>query len=527
MTSPDAEGSGETAQRFAAMLRRLRLRTGRGWEGEGRLTRRPRSHAVRTVSVAAVLACLVPLACSTPGIADRAPGGPPHPVSTAALAAQTAPAVRLVIIDEAAPLSVPSPLDNIPAQQGLAQAINAGAASGRIPGDLQSKVAAYLKAEADSPDAYFTPGPPLRQVQGKVEATCTGWLVTPDGYLVTAAHCTVQDGQQLTTLLAQQALPPIDKQDAQSWLNQLGSFGNVPVTDDDVQQLVRIASTFNQEHLTIGQVQQTVRVVMPAAGGGTPQPVTAFVVGAGTPYPGQDYSLLKVDGFSDLPSLALGDDSGLQIGDTVYIDGFPGTVMTSPFTNASQLDPTFTSGPINAYRTSTDNVPYLQTQAPAYHGNSGGPVLDSAGRVIGTLIAGAVDNSGQVNVEGYEFVLPVRIVRNGLREHNVTPRIGATTRIYNQAVDDYYRHFYRRALDGFDRVHQLAPDYPGVATFIGDAHRAIAAGEDRTPRSGGGPPWPAVIAAVAGAGLLVEAVAIVLLRRRRIAVRSEGTPAPP
>src|SRR5215470_192525 len=74
VTSPDAEGSGETAQRFAAMLRRLRLRTGRGWEGEGRLTRRPRSHAVRTVSVAAVLACLVPLACSTPGIADRAPG---------------------------------------------------------------------------------------------------------------------------------------------------------------------------------------------------------------------------------------------------------------------------------------------------------------------------------------------------------------------------------------------------------------------------------------------------------------------
>src|SRR5215471_2713481 len=418
---------------------------------------------------AVLLTCVASLACGV-GVTDHSSSRSLLPVSTAALAAQTAPAVRLVLIDEVAPLSVPSPLDNLPAQQNLAAEINAAAANGRIPGDVQSKVATYIKSEADSPDTYFTPGPPARQVQGKVEASCTGWLVTPDGYLVTAAHCTVQDAHQLAALFAQQALPQIDKQDAQNWLNQLASFGNVPITDDDVQQLVRIASTFNQEHLTTGSVQQTVHVLMPAAGGGAPQQVTAFEVGAGTPYPGQDYSLLKIDGFTNLPSLALGDESGVQIGDTVYIEGFPGTVMTSPFTGASQLDPTFTSGPINAYRTSTDNVPYLQTQAPAYHGNSGGPVLDASGRVIGTLIAGAVDNSGQVNVEGYEFVLPVRIVRSGLREHNVTPRMAPTTVLYDQAVDDYYRHYYRQALTRFGRVQLLAPDYPGLATFITGAH---------------------------------------------------------
>ena len=124
-------------------------------------------------------------------------------------------------------------------------------------------------------------------------------------------------------------------------------------------------------------------------------------------------------------------------------------------------------------------MPYLQTQAPAYHGNSGGPVLDASGRVIGTLIAGAVDSSGQVNIEGYEFVLPVRVVRSGLREHNVTPRMAPTTVLYNTG-----------------------------------AQQAVAAGEDRTPPSSPGPPWLVVIPAVAGVGLLGTLTVCAVLRRR-------------
>lgn len=57
---------------------------------------------------------------------------------------------------------------------------------------------------------------------------------------------------------------------------------------------------------------------------------------------------------------------------------------SSIFTKQSRLAPTFTDGLLSAFRTTNKNVPYLQTQAPAYHGNSGGPVLDANGNVVGT-----------------------------------------------------------------------------------------------------------------------------------------------
>ena len=86
--------------------------------------------------------------------------------------------------------------------------------------------------------------------------------------------------------------------------------------------------------------------------------------------------------------------------------------------------------------------------------------------------------------------------------------------LYNQAVDGYYRHYYRQALTRFGRVQQLAPDYPGLAAYITGAQQAVAAGEDRTPPSSPGPPWLVVIPAVAGVGLLGTLTVCAVLRRR-------------
>jgi serine protease Do len=144
-------------------------------------------------------------------------------------------------------------------------------------------------------------------------------------------------------------------------------------------------------------------------------------------YPGRDYALFKVSGYNNLPSLRLGHAADLQVGDNLYVDGFPGTVTgNNAFTTQSQAAPTFTSGLLSASRTSVDHVPYLQTQAPAFHGNSGGPVLDTQGNVIGTLIAGSTDQTGAL-VSGYMFVLPVGIIRSVLADHGIQPATGRVT----------------------------------------------------------------------------------------------------
>jgi putative serine protease PepD len=100
----------------------------------------------------------------------------------------------------------------------------------------------------------------------------------------------------------------------------------------------------------------------------------ATVVGAD---PSRDLALLKVDG-SNLSTLSLGDSSSVGVGDAVYAIG-------NPF----GLDHTFTTGSsprCSATLRAPDGATIsgaIQTDAALNPGNSGGPLLDSAGQVIG------------------------------------------------------------------------------------------------------------------------------------------------
>jgi len=92
-----------------------------------------------------------------------------------------------------------------------------------------------------------------------------------------------------------------------------------------------------------------------------------------------DVALIKVDApSSQLHPLSLGDSSTVQVGDAVVAIG-------SPF----GLNETVTSGTVSAVHreiTATNNATIqnaIQTDAAINHGNSGGPLLNAQGRVIG------------------------------------------------------------------------------------------------------------------------------------------------
>ena len=53
-----------------------------------------------------------------------------------------------------------------------------------------------------------------------------------------------------------------------------------------------------------------------------------------------------------------------------------------------------------------DGVDYLQFSAPISPGNSGGPVVDTKGRVVGVSVAKAVSEGA----EGLSFAIPVNQV---------------------------------------------------------------------------------------------------------------------
>lgn len=117
-----------------------------------------------------------------------------------------------------------------------------------------------------------------------------------------------------------------------------------------------------------------------------------------------DLALLKVsmNGVPDVEPLELGDSSGVQVGD-------PTLAIGNPF----GLDRTLSSGIVSALQAQIpapsglriDNV--IQTDAAVGLGDSGGPLLDAAGRVIGinSRIESPRDADGQRLA--IQFAIPI------------------------------------------------------------------------------------------------------------------------
>jgi putative serine protease PepD len=129
---------------------------------------------------------------------------------------------------------------------------------------------------------------------------------------------------------------------------------------------------------------------------------SAHVVGTDS---STDLAVLDVDAPSSLlQPLALGDSSELEVGDGVVAIG-------SPF----GLEETATSGIVSAlHREMTSPSGFaiddsIQTDAAINHGNSGGPLLDAQGRVIGVTAQIESDSGGN---DGVGFAIPSNTVRS-------------------------------------------------------------------------------------------------------------------
>lgn len=107
---------------------------------------------------------------------------------------------------------------------------------------------------------------------------------------------------------------------------------------------------------------------------------------------GYDLAVVRVSGLRDLEPLPLGDSESVAVGDPVVAVGAPfglaGTV-TYGIVSATHRPVTAAGGPDGG---ATGYVDALQTDAAMNPGNSGGPLLDSRGRVVG--INSAIRSAG-------------------------------------------------------------------------------------------------------------------------------------
>jgi len=169
---------------------------------------------------------------------------------------------------------------------------------------------------------------------------------------------------------------------------------------------------------------------------------TSVLMEDGTAYPAEiigyekdnDIAVLKIEA-ENLNPVAIGSSSDMKVGDTIYTVGNP----------LGELEYTMTSGIVSALdrEISTENsvaVNMFQIDAAVNSGNSGGPVYNARGEVIGVVTA----KYSSTGVEGIGFAIPmddtVNIVTDLIEHGYVTGKayLGVYARTVGSTIAQYY-----------------------------------------------------------------------------------------
>jgi S1-C subfamily serine protease len=160
--------------------------------------------------------------------------------------------------------------------------------------------------------------------------------------------------------------------------------------------------------------------------------VTANLVGRD---PKTDLAVLKVDNINNLTVARLGDSDKVHVGDEVIAAGAP-LGLRSTVTNGI-ISALHRPVPLSGEGSDTDTViDGMQTDASINHGNSGGPLIDMDGQVIGINTAG---KSLSDSASGLGFAIPVNEVKSVadalMKDGKVThPTFGVTARSVSNSM---------------------------------------------------------------------------------------------
>ncbi|MHB1253115.1 MAG: trypsin-like peptidase domain-containing protein [Candidatus Humimicrobiaceae bacterium] len=175
-----------------------------------------------------------------------------------------------------------------------------------------------------------------------------------------------------------------------------------------------------------------------------------------SPFDQRDIGILRITPQTGraLSSAIIGDSSMIEIQDPVTVIGYP---WTSDIGQDNALNPTVTNGTVSG-KQMVSGTEWIQIQSDARGGNSGGPVLDKNGNVVGILSAG----TDQTN----NYIRPSNDIKTLL---NVENKLGMVDNEWKTGLIMFRLQHYSEAIRHFDAVlnlsagHLLAQEYKAKA----------------------------------------------------------------
>jgi len=345
---------------------------------------------------------------------------------------------------------------------------------------LRAKPAVVLVVSEVSSEVTLDCGAgPVKVTPPVFRETGTGWFLDADGWLMTNGHVVQPAYEPPRWLANQQAQRAVTTACLPQVLKKMGlQPGDRPDAEDAAKR--RLLDTV----LPSAKVNLKPEVFVVTAKGRFKAEVKKYSPPVNE-MSGRDLALLKVPG-ENYPVLSLADSKGAQIGDPVHIIGFPGVVLSHELLNqSSMVEASITNGAISGFKQDRNNNTVIQTDAPAAWGNSGGPVVDDRGNVVGllTFVSLAPGPEGSI-VQGFNFVIPAAAVTDFVKGTPV--KVNGGSKFNDEwfaGLSALFADDGKNALRHFEEADRLHPNLP-------DARRMLAEARDKVKNPTPKPfPW--------------------------------------
>jgi serine protease Do len=340
----------------------------------------------------------------------------------------------------------------------------------------------YIMTFCRDIDKYMLRGTQRVSKQLNTTMVGSGFIVTPDGYVITNAHVVDENDEDTKQGFVRQAFQEIMDEDVKTLEEAMGR----KMSEEEAKALNSANSWYFSQTLEIGEIDKEFSVVLGISGDKgkiIPQTIAAKLVTKGSPIPGKDVAILKLSGKHIYPTIRMGDDKDMRVGDPVYVLGYPAVATFHPLISEESIsEASLTRGLVSAKKNMKDGWEVLQTDASITHGNSGGPVMNEYGEVVGLATFGSIDYQRQAEVQGMNFIVPSTIVQEYIRKAKIEPGMSDISLTYEEAMDLYDARRYKKALVKFDEVKSMNASFPFIDKMISDTERKIDKGLDQEPK---------------------------------------------
>ncbi|KMY55287.1 serine protease [Bacillus sp. FJAT-27231] len=276
----------------------------------------------------------------------------------------------------------------------------------------------------------------------------SGAIISPDGYIVTNAHV-VEGAKMQEADLANAAFEQL-----------------VALVAEHFQVDYNEAYEYMVTYTQYTKVTRALKVILP--GGDV---LDGEVKSYGAPInEGKDVAVLKIEG-KNLPTLPLGKSETIEDQDNVWVLGYPAAAESDLLSPDSSLVSSMNAGQISATSKKTEQgSPVIQLNAAATHGNSGGPVINEKGEIVGLLTFRGDTVNGQ-EVQGFNFAVPVDTVKEFVNQAGAKNTSSPTDQLFKEGLTLYWGGYYKNALEKFEAVQRLFPNHPEIKQYITNAQK--------------------------------------------------------